>query len=176
VHCSNPLAEWFFRNGLESTVTMPAWPKDEEMVVRLLKDPISVGSISDAGAHDQMFAGVGYHIMLFSDFVRELGALSVEEAVHVQTGKLAAHFGLNDRGTLAVGKRADLTVFDLEEVEVHPQRKSYGVPDGKGGTTWRWTRDPAPVRLTLVNGIPTFEDGKSTGARPGMLVSPGSGA
>jgi len=46
------------------------------------------------------------------------------------------------------------------------------VPDGAGGHTWRWTRDPAPMRLTLVNGIATFRDGKATGARPGSFVSP----
>jgi N-acyl-D-aspartate/D-glutamate deacylase len=133
---------------------------------------MSVGNISDSGAHGQMFCGDGYNIMLFSHFVRETGALSVEEAVHVQTGKLADHFGFADRGLIAVGKRADLTVFDLDEVEVRPQQKSYVVPDGKGGTTWRWTREPAPVRLTLVNGTATFEQGKSTGARPGMMIAP----
>jgi N-acyl-D-aspartate/D-glutamate deacylase len=28
------------------------------------------------------------------------------------------------------------------------------------------------MRLTLVNGIATFRDGKATGARPGSFVSP----
>jgi N-acyl-D-aspartate/D-glutamate deacylase len=46
------------------------------------------------------------------------------------------------------------------------------VPDGKGGSLWRWTRDPAPVRLTLVDGVATFEDGRATGARPGRMASP----
>ena len=172
VHCSDALAEWLIANGTSSTVTMPPWAKDEEMVVRLLKDPMTVGNISDSGAHGQMFCGDGYNIMLFSHFVRETGDLSVEEAVHAQTGKLANHFGLLDRGELAIGKRADVTVFNIDEVEVRPQKKSYVVPDGKGGTTWRWTRDPAPVRLTVVNGVATFENGKSTGARPGEMLAP----
>ncbi len=175
VHCSDALAEWFVRNGVTSTVTMPPWPKDEAMVVRLLKDPMSVGNISDAGAHGQMFCGIGYNIMLFSHFVRKTGALSIEEAVHVQTGKLARHFGLGDRGELRVGMKADVTVFDLDEVEIRAQKKIYDVPDGAGGRTWRWTRDPAPVRLTLVEGIPTFEDGAFTPARPGRMLSPVAG-
>jgi N-acyl-D-aspartate/D-glutamate deacylase len=142
------------------------------MVIRLLKDPKTVGNISDAGAHGQMFCGMGYNLVLFTHFVRELGALSIEEAVHVQTGKLADHFGLRDRGVLAEGKRADVTVFDLDEVEYRPQIKTYDVPDGEGGMTWRWTREPAPVRLTLVNGEATFDGGKSTGARPGEMLAP----
>ena len=47
------------------------------------------------------------------------------------------------------------------------------MPDDKGGFTWRWTRDPAPVRLTLCNGVPTFDKDGVTGAMPGEMVSPG---
>lgn len=67
---------------------------------------------------------------------------------------------------------ADGTVFDLDEVEIRAQKKIFDVPDGEGGTTWRWTRDPAPVRLTLVEGIPTGEDGAFTKARPGGFLAP----
>ena len=48
----------------------------------------------------------------------------------------------------------------------------YDVPDGKGGHTWRWTRPPAPVRLTLVNGVTTFDGSEATDARPGVMLSP----
>ena len=171
VHCSDALAEWFVRNGVASTVTMPPWEKDEEMVVRLMRDPRSVGNISDAGAHGQMFCGIGYNLMLFDHYVRD-GLITVEEAVHVQTGKLADHFGLADRGKLAPGKRADVTVFSLDEVEMRPQEKTYDVPDGKGGTTWRWTRAPGPVRLTVANGEVTFDHGRFTDARPGEVLQP----
>ena len=143
------------------------------MVVRLVKDPLAVGNINDSGAHGQLFCGAGDNLLLYTHYVRETGALTIEEAVYSQTGKLADHFGFSDRGEVSVGKRADITVFNLDEIERRPKRKVSDVPDGKGGHTWRWTRDPAPVRLTLVNGIPTFEEGKSTGARPGIMVGPG---
>ena len=170
VHCSDAMAEWLLANGLESTVNLPPFEKDEAMVVRLLEDPMSVGNVSDAGAHGQMLCGAGENMLLFTRFVRERGDIALEQAVHVQTGKLARHFGLRDRGEIAVGKRADLTVFALDEVERRPMRKVADVPDGKGGFSWRWTRDPAPVRLTLVNGEPTFEDGAATGTFPGVPV------
>ena len=60
----------------------------------------------------------------------------------------------------------------LDEIERRAKYKTWDVPDGKGGHTWRWTRDAAPVRITLVNGVATFEDGKPTGARPGDMVTP----
>ncbi len=172
LHPSDALAEWLIANGLESTVTMPPWDKDDEMVVRLTRDPHSVGNITDAGAHGQLFCGAGDNLMLYTHYVREAGSLTIEEAVHAQTGKLAGHFGFRDRGEIAVGKRADLTVFDLDEIERRPKKKIRDVPDGRGGHTWRWTRDAAPMRLTLVAGVPTFRDGKPTGARPGELVCP----
>jgi N-acyl-D-aspartate/D-glutamate deacylase len=172
LHPSDALAEWLIVNGLDSTLTAPDWDRDDDMIDRLLKDPMTVGNISDAGAHGQMFCGAGDNIILFTEYVRERGVLTVEEAVHVQTGKLASFFGFADRGEIAVGKRADVTVFALDEVQRQPKRKVYDVPDGKGGSTWRWTRDAAPMRLTLVDGVATFEAGKATGARPGTAISP----
>ena len=133
-------------------------------------DPMTVGNISDAGAHGQMLCGGGENMKLFSHFVRETGQLTVEQAVHIQTGKLARHFAMHDRGELAVGKRADITVFNLDEVETRQMEKVADVPDGSGGHTWRWTRSPAPVRLTLVNGVATFAAGSPTGEMPGMFV------
>ncbi len=168
---SDALAEWFLRNGLSSSVTMPPWHKDDDMVVRLTRDPLAVGNINDSGAHGQLFCGSGDNLLLYTDYVRR-GLLKIEEAVHCQTGKLASHFGFADRGELKPGMRADVTVFSPDEIRHRDKYKVFDVPDGKGGNTWRWTRDPAPVRLTLVNGVATFADGAATGARPGTLVMP----
>jgi len=172
LHASDAMAEWLILNGLQSTVHLAPFDIDEEMVVRLLKDPNTVGNISDAGAHGQMLCGGGENMLLFTHYVKKTGSLTVEEAVHVQTGKLANHFSLHDRGEIKVGKRADITVFHLDEIKHHEMKKVFDVPDGSGGNIWRWTRDPAPVRLTLVNGIPTFDDGKFTQAFPGQLIGP----
>ena len=175
VHPSDAMAEWFLRNGLESTVQMAPFEMRDDVVVRLLRDPMTVGNISDAPAHGQMLCGGGENAMLFSDWVRKKGAITLEEAVHVQTGKLARYFQLADRGEIRPGLRADLTVFRLDEVERREMEKVFDVPDGRGGHLWRWTRQPAPVRLTLVNGVPTFEAGRSTGAFPGEMVRPSAG-
>lgn len=44
--------------------------------------------------------------------------------------------------------------------------------DGTGGRTYRYTRDAAPMRLTLVNGEPTFDRGEFTGRYPGEFIGP----
>jgi len=170
-HPSDAMAEWLLANGLQSTVTMPPFERDRDMVLKLMRDPFSVGNISDAGAHGQMLCGGGENIKLFTDYVRR-GELTVEEAVYIQSGKLAQHFGFTDRGVLAVGKRADVTVFNLDEIDDREMKRVYDVPDGKGGYTWRWSRDPAPMRLTMVNGEITFDGKRGTGLRPGEMLAP----
>ena len=171
-HPSDAMAEWLLANGLESTVTMPPFEMDEAVVKDLILDPFATGNINDCGAHGQMLCGGGENIKLLTYWVRDTGKLRIEDAIHSMTGKLARHFSLPDRGELIVGKRADITVFNLDEIEARPMERVYDVPDGQGGHTWRWTRQPAPVRLTLVNGVTTFEGNAATDARPGVMVSP----
>lgn len=171
-HPSDAMAEWLMANGLDSTVTMPAFEMDTEMVLKLLRDPKAVGNVSDAGAHGQMLCGGGENIKLLTEFVRKNGSLTLEEAVHSLSGKIASHFSLADRGEIAIGKKADITVFHMDEIQEREMRRIYDVPNGDGGNTWRWTRDAAPMRLTMVNGVPTFREGSSTGTRPGEMLSP----
>jgi N-acyl-D-aspartate/D-glutamate deacylase len=171
-HPSDAMAEWLLANGLESTVTMPPFEMDEDVVEALIRDPFAAGNVNDCGAHGQMLCGGGENIKLLTHWVRDTGRIAIEEAVHSMTGKLARHFSLPDRGELLVGKRADVTVFNLDEIEARPMERVYDVPDGRGGHTWRWTRPPAPVRLTLVNGVVTFDGSGATDARPGVMVSP----
>ena len=172
LHPSDAMADWLILNSVHSTVHMAPFPQDEEMVVELIKDPWSVPNISDAGAHGQMLCGGGENIRLLTYYCREKGWITVEEAVHAQTGKLADFFGLHDLGKLQVGKRADITVFNMDEIERRPMKKAFDVPDENGGTTWRFTRDPAPVRVTMVNGEVTFVGGAATGAVPGQMLAP----
>jgi N-acyl-D-aspartate/D-glutamate deacylase len=170
-HPSDALAEWFLANGLDSTATIAPMERDEDTLLALMRDPMTVGNISDAGAHGQMMCGGGENIKLITEYVQARGALSLEEAIHIQTGRLAEHFALHDRGTLVEGKRADIAVFDLNEIKHQRMDKIYDVPQGDGTFTWRWTRAAAPMRLTLVDGVATFENGEMTGATPGRYIN-----
>jgi len=171
-HASDAMAEWVLNNGAESIVFKRSWERDEEMLLKLLKDPRSVGNISDSGAHGKMFCGAGDNVWLLTEYVRDRKLLTIEEGVYVLTGKLSNFFGLHDRGLIQVGKVADITVFNLAEIERQPEEKIWDVWDGEGGRTYRYTRAPAPMRLTLVNGIPTFDNGAFTGRFPGEFVGP----
>ncbi|PXA82844.1 amidohydrolase [Nostoc sp. 3335mG] len=171
-HASDAMAQWVLNNGQESTILKRSWSKDESILNKLLEDTHSLANVSDAGAHGKLFCGAGYNVFLLTDYVRDRKIISLEQGVHMLTWRLAEFFGLHDRGLIEVGKAADITVFDLDEIEMRPEKKTWDVYDGTGGRTYRYTRDPAPMRLTLVNGEPTFDRGEFTGRYPGRFIGP----
>jgi N-acyl-D-aspartate/D-glutamate deacylase len=168
-HLSDTLADWLLENGLGSSLRTAEQPMEEDAVVELIRDPHTVAGVSDAGAHIQMFNGAGNATYMLTRYVRDTGVLSVEETVHSVTGKHARCFGLLDRGVVAVGRAADLTVFALEELDLRPDERVDDVPGG----SWRYTRRPGGYRATIVNGVPTHLDGAPTGARPGTFLAAG---
>lgn len=171
-HPSDALADWVIRNGADSVALQDGWEKVQDVIVKLLKDPQTVANVSDAGAHGKMFCGAGDNALLLTEYVRDGKHLTIEEGIHVLTGKQAQFFGLGDRGTLEVGKAADIVVFDLDEIERRPEERIWDVPDGQGGRTYRYVRSPAPMRLTMVGGVPTFDNGAFTGKFPGRFIGP----
>jgi N-acyl-D-aspartate/D-glutamate deacylase len=172
-HPSDALAEWILTNGLVSSIHKRTWAFDDDAVLALLTDPRAAGNASDGGAHGQILCGTGDSVYLLTEWVRDRGAITIEQAVHVQTGQLAECFRLHDRGVLEEGRIADVAVFALDEIERRPQEKAWDVPDGKGGRTYRYSRQPAPMRLTLCNGVATFDNGVVTGRLPGRFIGAG---
>ena len=73
-----------------------------------------------------MFCGTGDNVLLLTEWHRDRGILTIEEAVHIMSGKLANFFGLHDRGLIEVGKVADIAVFNLAEIERRPEEKIWG--------------------------------------------------
>ncbi len=86
--------------------------------------------------------------------------------VRKQAAGTAAVVGLDDRGTIEVGKKADLNVIDLEHLELHAPRSVDDLPAGGR----RILQDATGYVATIVSGVVTRRDGIDTGARPGRLV------
>ena len=49
-------------------------------------------------------------------YVRDASVVSLEEAIAKMTGRSAARLGLTDRGIIAVGRKADLAIFDATAI------------------------------------------------------------
>ena len=146
---------------------------DPEGIAWLLpRDGVLLG-LADSGAHVSQLCDACFATDLLGNWVRDKAVMPLERAVHKLTGEPAAVYGLSDRGTLEVGKAADVSVFDYETVAPGPLRRVWDFPaDGE-----RLTAD-APVGMThvLVNGVPIRVDGApergGLDARPGRLLRP----
>lgn len=84
---------------------------------------ITDGVYTRGRSHPRLYATFP---LLLGNMVRERKWLSLEEAIHKVTGKPAATFHLNDRGLIAEGYMADITVFDPETVHTDA---TYEAPD-----------------------------------------------
>jgi N-acyl-D-amino-acid deacylase len=131
---------------------------DEADVQRILKfDQTMIGSDGlphDASPHPRLW---GSFPRVLGHYGRLLGLFSLETAVYKMTGLTAKNFGLKDRGVLREGAYADLTLFDADTVD---ETATYAAPI-------------APARgieAVIVNGVIVWQDGKSTGARPGRVI------
>jgi N-acyl-D-aspartate/D-glutamate deacylase len=136
----------------------------------LPRDDVLLG-LADSGAHVSQLCDACFATDLLGDWVRERGVMSIEAAVHKLTSEPARVYGLDDRGSVEVGKAADLVVFDPETVAPGPLRRVVDFPaNGE-----RLTAD-APVGMThtLVNGVPIRVDGRpvpeALARRPGTVL------
>jgi N-acyl-D-aspartate/D-glutamate deacylase len=140
---------------------------DDEAVATMLRSPQSIVGSSDAGAHVRTLCGAGDTSLLLSKWVREVGALSLEEAVRAITFDPATVIGLRDRGLVRAGYAADLVVFDPDTIVYLPARTVHDLP---GGAQRLW-RDPQGIHTVIVNGeVVVDADGQDTGARPGRVL------
>jgi N-acyl-D-aspartate/D-glutamate deacylase len=126
---------------------------DEQAVGEMLRHPASLVSLSDAGAHLTFFNDAGFGLHLLGHWVRERGALALEDAVRRLTSVPARLFGIRKRGVLKPGHAADLLLFDPATVGRGPKQRVFDLPGGHP----RLTTPPRGVHGVWVNGVRELE-------------------
>ncbi|MCU1378737.1 MAG: dan 1, partial [Acidimicrobiales bacterium] len=142
---------------------------DHEAIREMMLHPAGVSGLSDGGAHCRMICDASYPTFLLTHWARDRSrgeGLPLEYVVKMQTHDTAALYGLNDRGVLAVGKKADVLVIDHAALTLHHPRPAFDLPAGGR----RLLQDASGYEATIVNGVVTRRHDKDTGARPGRLV------
>jgi len=129
-----------------------------------------VPALGDGGAHYGAICDASYSTYLLSEFVsgrnREGLSFDLPQAIHMLTAKAARAVGLEDRGVLAVGAKADCNVIDLDNLRLHLPEIVRDLPAGGRRLTQRATGYDA----TIVSGEIIRRGDRSTGATPGRLV------
>src|SRR6516225_7846949 len=103
---------------------------------------------------------------LLGHWVREQQVMSLEEAVYRLTGKTALMHDITDRGFIAAGKVADITIFDPETITEKPREPVASLPGG--GVQVK--REAVGIDHVIVNGTILLENGQLTGALPGQII------
>ena len=131
------------------------------------RDDVVLG-LGDGGAHYGMICDASYPTFVLAHWARDraTGRLSVAEAVRQLTSVPARVAGLDDRGRIAVGYKADLNVIDHAGLTL---RKPTIVRDLPGGGR-RLDQSADGYVATIVSGEVIAENGAPTAARPGTLI------
>ena len=151
-----------FRTGCNTSI-------DPEKVAYLMNDPYVTAGVSDGGAHTKFFTGGSYTTDFLTWLVRDTNKVSLEEAHYHLSYLPAQAAGFADRGFLREGVPADIVVYDLARLKRTPEW-SYEIAHDFPANEWRCVQRAEGYRWTMVNGVITFEDGKCTGATPGVLL------
>lgn len=149
----------------EGNVSVVHFSMSEDNLKQVLRHPaVMIGSdgsarapygpLGEGKAHPRNY---GTFVRVLGVYAREEGVLTLPEAVHKMTGLPAARLGLSDRGHLAVGKKADLVLFDPETVR---DRATFADP----------YQYPEGIAYVFVNGEAVITPEGHTGALPGRVL------
>jgi len=147
-----------------------SWETDEwrSAVAIAQLDYRMVPGVSDGGAHLARDDGADWSSWFIRNWILEREVWSLEEGIRRLTALPAALAGFADRGSLEVGKFADIFVFDLDTIGAGRKEFVHDLPGGAG----RFKAGAQGVKATIVNGVPVIVDGLPTGALPGHTVRP----
>jgi N-acyl-D-aspartate/D-glutamate deacylase len=170
-HVGRTLADLGLELGLDPAEILMQISLDEDLRARFTGEslahfdaPLIAGSIvhpqiivgaGDGGAHVARFATYGDTGRLFSCFVRELGALTLEEAVKRLTADIADAWGIEGRGRLEPGAAADVVLFDPDTIARGPEELAFDLPGG--GEDFRFVRRAVGVERVFVNGVEVYD-------------------
>lgn len=162
-------------NGVPLLWLVGNYPGNLENQRRAIEHPQSVFGLSDGGAHCGVLVDASVPTYMLTYFTRDRlrgPRMSLEFVVHKLTQDTARLYGLQDRGVLAEGYRADCNLIDYETLALEPPQMVRDLPAGGK----RLIQRARGYIATVCAGEVTFEHGEATGAKPGRLLRGGRGA
>jgi N-acyl-D-amino-acid deacylase len=128
---------------------------NETDVAKFIAWPFAViCSDGNAGGHPR---GYGSFTRVLGKYVREENVIDLPTAIHKMTGQTAEYLGIKDRGLIAVGKKADMVLFNPSTV-----KDNAAILNSKALSTG--------IEMVWVNGVLIYKNQMATGKHPGVLV------
>ncbi len=136
----------------------------EDNMRRILQEPYvmlgsdaSLRSLTGPLSHDYPHPRAYGSMPKFLRMVMDESLVPLPEAIRKMTSLPATHFNIKNRGTVAQGYKADITIFDPDRLQDHA---SYAAPHALS----------SGITHVLVNGTQTLKDSQATGCLPGTFV------
>lgn len=162
--------ETFIRLSLESEgkglFTLRFFNQNMDALAKAITSDFCLPSLGDAGAHVSQIMDSGWATFVMTHWHRDSGLFTLPEVVRRLTSAPARIIGLKDRGTLAVGQKADINVINLDALS---ERMPEIVNDFPGGSS-RFIQKARGYRATVCNGQVILENDQHTGARSGEVL------
>ena len=134
---------------------------DEQDVIRIMTHPLAmIETDGDPVSYGEGFPhprSYGAFPRVLARYVRELGVLTLEEAIKKMTSMPADQYNQRDRGRIKEGAFADLVVFDPDTIQ---DEATYVDPH----------RYPTGIHHVMINGRFVIKSGALTGERPGVWI------
>lgn len=156
------------RSGLALQLkSPPIAATSPEQAIKYMEHPAIIPGGSDGGAHTKAFGMGHYATDLLIWLVREHKLKTLEE-MHFQLSlKHARSVALKDRGALIPGFKADILIYDLEDL--HFDQSQYQVVHDMPEGDWRRQARAGGYDYIIVNGEITHRKDQPTGATPGIF-------
>lgn len=169
VALSDLMLDIALQSNLKARFRTPLVNFQEDEVQEILSHPDVVLGLGDGGAHLSQLCDACYPTHLLGHWVRERKAFSLEQAVHMLSGRTAEIFKVTGRGRIAPGYAADLVLFDPDLVSAGPLERVYDLPAGAD----RLISRPNGIEQVWVNGqaLPAPGDSPVPGWKlPGQVI------
>tara|TARA_Y100001934_G_scaffold89533_1_gene110971 strand:- start:1154 stop:2860 length:1707 start_codon:yes stop_codon:yes gene_type:complete len=153
-------------SNLKALFRMPINNHNDDDVLEMMKHRRSVVTFSDSGAHVSQIMDSSLQTNVFSQWVREREAFTLEEAVRMVTFDTASQWGFHDRGLLRPGMAADINVIDPETIAPNLPEVVTDLPAGAK----RFKQTATGILATIVNGEVLLRSSVPTGNTPGKLI------
>ncbi len=142
--------------------------EDSSQAIKIMRNSFTVPGGSDGGAHTKSFGMGHYPTDLLIRFSREEKLMSVEEMHFQLAHKPARSLLIKNRGALLPSFKADIIIYDLEEL--YFDRSRYDIAHDMPNGDWRRKSRSGGYSYIIVNGQVTHQNDKPNGNTPGEFV------
>ena len=144
-------------------------PGNLDFVEKMLNHPYSISGLGDAGAHCGAISDASFPTTLIQHWGRDRKRgkkIPLEKLISMQTLETSRLLGINDRGVLKEGYKADINVIDFDNLTLHEPEVINDLPAGGR----RLVQKASGYEYTIVSGEIAFKNGEATGALNGKLI------